>query len=67
MTWRTEDPWSSPCERCGRPLLDDPDDDPAGGAYGLPICGPCARARDEEADLAMLDLRDGELDGTVEW
>ena len=55
------------CARCGTPLDGDPDDDPSGGSDGTPICGACARSRDEEADLAMLDLRDGELDGTIDW
>lgn len=55
------------CERCGRPLDDDPDDDPDGGPFGTPICGACARDRDEEVDLATLDSRDGSLDGIVEW
>ena len=57
-----QDPWAPAtlCERCGRLLDGDPDDDPMGGAHGLPICGACARARDEEADLAMLDMRDGD-------
>jgi hypothetical protein len=55
------------CHRCGRLLLGDPDDDPAGGPDGQPICGPCARNRDEEADLAWLDMRDGELDGSIDW
>ena len=32
------------CASCGRPLGDDPEDDPEGDA-GLPICGECDRAR----------------------
>jgi hypothetical protein len=59
--------WVLVCERCGRPLGVDPDDDPVGGADGLPLCGACARDRDMAADLAMLDMRDGELDGTIDW
>jgi hypothetical protein len=55
------------CHRCGAPLLGDPDDEPRGGAYGLPLCGACARNRNEEADLAMMDMQDGELDGIIEW
>jgi hypothetical protein len=49
------------------PLDDDPADDPEGGPDGAPICGACARTRDEETDLAMLDLRDGSLDGVIDW
>jgi len=59
--------WVLVCHRCGALLGDDPDDEPEGGADGLPICGPCARTHDEEADLSMLDARDGELDGSIEW
>ena len=59
--------WTMTCHRCGGVLGDDPDDQPEGGPDGLPICGPCARARDEEADLSMLDARDGDLDGIIEW
>jgi hypothetical protein len=55
------------CGRCGLPLDVDPDDDPVGGPFETPICGACARDRDEDADLAMLDLRDGSLDGTIDW
>ena len=55
------------CHRCGVPLLGDPDDQSDGGPGGLPLCGACARMRDEEADLAMMDMRDGELDGIIEW
>lgn len=57
----------SDCHRCGSPLLGDPDDEPDGGADGLPMCGDCSRNRDEEADFAMMDMRDGELDGIIEW
>ncbi len=31
------------------------------------MCGECARDRDEEADFAMMDMRDGELDGIIDW
>lgn len=55
------------CHRCGALLLGDPDDEPHGGAYGQPLCGACARNRNEEADLAMMDMRDGELDGIIDW
>jgi hypothetical protein len=55
------------CHRCGTPLLGDPDDAPHGGVDGLPLCGECARNRDEEADFAMMDMRDGELDGIIDW
>ena len=55
------------CHRCGVQLLGDPDDAPDGGVDGLPLCGECVRNRDEEADLAMMDLRDGELDGIIDW
>jgi hypothetical protein len=55
------------CHRCGSPLLGDPDDEPDGGVDGLPMCGECSRNRDEEADFAMMDMRDGELDGIIEW
>jgi hypothetical protein len=55
------------CGACGLSLDDDPDDDLEGGPGWTPLCGPCARNRDEEADLAMLDLRDGELDGFIDW
>jgi len=55
------------CHRCGSPLLDDPDDASDGGVDGLPLCGECARNRDEAADFEMMDLQDGELDGVVDW
>jgi hypothetical protein len=55
------------CHRCGAPLLGDPDDEPHGGAHGLPLCGECSRNRNEEADLAMMDMRDGDLDGIIDW
>jgi hypothetical protein len=55
------------CHRCGAQLLGDPDDAPDGGVDRLPLCGECVRNRDEAADLAMMDLRDGELDGIIDW
>lgn len=68
MTWGVSSlDWDMACGRCGRSLDGDPDEDVVGGADGSPICGACARNRDEEADLAMLDMRDGELDGTIDW
>jgi hypothetical protein len=61
------DPIGRDCHRCGTPLLGDSDDEPDGGVDGLPLCGECARNRDEEADFAMMDMRDGELDGIIDW
>jgi hypothetical protein len=55
------------CHRCGAPLFGDPDDEPDGGIDGLPLCGECARNRDEAADFEMMDLHDGELDGVIDW
>jgi hypothetical protein len=55
------------CERCGAPLVDDPDDDPIGGPRGTPYCGECARNRDFATDFSTLDLADGELDGMIDW
>ncbi len=55
------------CHRCGSPLLGDRDDEADGGVDGLPLCGACVRDRDEEADLAMLDQQDGEMDGIIDW
>jgi hypothetical protein len=55
------------CRRCGAPLLGDPEDEPADEVDGLPLCAECVRNRDEEADFAMMDLQDGELDGIIEW
>ena len=60
----TPDDWLV-CHRCGTPLLDDPDDDPAGGPDGLPLCGECVRNRNEAADFEAMDMMDGELDGTI--
>lgn len=36
------------CHRCGQPLVGDPDDDPAGGPFGQPICGRCDQRRNDE-------------------
>jgi hypothetical protein len=55
------------CHRCGAPLLGDPEDEPGDEADGLPLCGECVRNREEEADFAMMDLQDGDLDGIIEW
>lgn len=55
------------CHRCGAQLLGDQDEVLDGGVDGLPPCGECVRNRDEEADFAMMDLQDGELDGIIEW
>ena len=46
------------CHRCGAPI-DEVD--------GLPLCGDCVRDLDEEADLAVMDLQDGELNGIIGW
>lgn len=54
------------CQRCARPLGDDPDDDPVGDALG-PLCGECVRVREFEVDLMHLDAQDGILDGDIEW
>jgi len=62
----TADEWLV-CDQCGAPLGDDPDDDPVGGPGSTPLCGECERNRDMEADLAMLDAQDGELDGMIDW
>ena len=59
--------WSETCHRCRRPLGFDLDDEPEGGVDGLPMCGECARNRDEAADFEMMDLQDGELDGVIDW
>lgn len=55
------------CHRCGAVLGDDPDDDPAGGPDGLPLCGECDRNRNMTADLEALDARDGEIDGMIDF
>lgn len=44
------------CASCGRPLIDDPEDEPAGEA-GLPICGECNRERNFAA-IEEFELRD---------
>ncbi len=54
------------CSRCGSPLDSDPDDDPAGGVDGLPLCGECVRNRDAAADFEAVDMMDGELDGMID-
>ena len=61
------DAWSVNCHRCGKPLGSDPDDEPDGGVDGLPMCGECARNRDEAADFEGMDMQDGELDGMIDW
>jgi hypothetical protein len=55
------------CHRCGAPLHGDTDDEPDGGSDGLPMCGECARNRDEAGDFAMMDMHDGELDGMIDF
>ena len=47
------------CANCGRKFDGDPDEDPMGEA-GLPLCGPCDRARNFDADLELLDDTQGE-------
>ena len=59
--------WPLDCHRCGTPLSGDPDDEPDGGSDGLPMCGECVRNRDEAADLEMMDMNHGELDGTIDF
>jgi hypothetical protein len=49
------------CATCSRALDGDPDEDPTGDA-GMPICGECARER----DFFVLDVSDGELDGSID-
>jgi hypothetical protein len=50
------------CGGCGRPLLGDPEDDPA-GENGLPLCGDCNRARNFDADWEYASfVLDGEGD-----
>jgi len=63
----SEGEWTEDCHRCGAPLSGDSDDDPGGGAGGLPICGECVRNRDAAADLEMIDMQDGELDGMIDF
>ena len=55
-----------PCHRCGAPLGNDPDDEPDGGVDGLPMCGECARNRDEAADFEGSGLGDGEIDRVID-
>jgi hypothetical protein len=62
-----DDAWSVNCHRCGKPLGSDPDDEPDGGTDGLPMCGECARNRDEAADFEMSGLGDGEIDRVIDW
>ena len=65
--YRSTDDLTIDCHRCGQPLGTDPDDEPDGGVDGLPLCGECARNRDEAADFEAMDLQDGELDGVIDW
>ena len=44
----------------------DPDDEPDGGTDGLPMCGECARNRDESADFDESGLGDGEIDRVID-
>ena len=62
-----EGDFSENCHRCGTPLGSDPDDELDGGSDGLPMCGECCRNRDEAADFEMMDMQDGELDGTIDF
>mgnify|MGYP001825889890 CR=1 FL=1 len=57
----SEDDWLN-CHRCGQLLGNDPDDEPDGGVDGLPMCGECARNRDESADFDESGLGEGEID-----
>jgi hypothetical protein len=54
------------CAACGRPLLGDPEDDPAGES-GLPLCGECDRARNFDALLEAESLEESTLDGEGGW
>ena len=65
--WLVNDDETLLCARCGAPLLDDPDDDPAGGPDGTPLCGECDRNRNFAADFAIMDMMDGDLDGTLDY
>jgi hypothetical protein len=52
------------CVACGRPLLDDPEDDPFGSS-GMPMCGDCNRARNFDAieePLGRMGAGDPETD-----
>jgi hypothetical protein len=42
------------CASCGAFLGGDPEDDPTGDD-GRPICGECARERDFDVDLQLMD------------
>ena len=53
------------CHRCGRPLGDDPEDEPD-GIDGLPLCGECSRNRDEAADFEMSVFTGGDMEGYFE-
>jgi hypothetical protein len=66
MSTPAEGSWPLDCHRCGAPLAGDLDDEPDGGVDGLLMCGECARNRDEAADFEMMDLADGELDGSID-
>jgi hypothetical protein len=55
------------CHRCGQPLGSDLDDEPDGGVDGLPLCGECARNRDEAADFDESGLGEGEIDRVMDW
>jgi hypothetical protein len=46
------------CATCGKPLGNDPEDEPEGDA-GLPICGECNRSRNFDAlEEQGLDTQD---------
>ena len=45
------------CASCGALLGGDPEDDPTGDD-GRPICGECARERDFDVDLQLMDEED---------
>ena len=64
-TVSSEDDWLN-CHRCGQPLGNDPDDEPDGGVDGLPMCGECARNRDESADFDESGLGEGEIDRVID-
>ena len=50
------------CAGCGRPLLDDPEDDPVGDA-GQAICGDCNRVRNFAAIEEPARIADENEDG----
>ncbi len=58
---------STYCHRCGSLLYGDHDEETTGGIDGLPLCGDCARNRDDAADMEVADLADGNIDGQIEW